>query len=223
MPCAHHVRALGSSALWQCRVKAQGLCSQGLPHAALPSPGSSWKSLLGTYFPKKCGFLAERCSGEGGFQRGSDAKTSEEFFLQLYKVIFRKAELAGSAAPVFFGGLLPQMSLPPWPHLRLFPCVPLAAQARVVPADQYCTSALGRDRHPGAAVFLPGSAAPAGFARERETGSTGNWPPFPGGIGLWALLAARASGTRRFTNVVTAYQGIVVWITAKSQNEQIPV
>lgn len=152
MPCAHHVRALGSSALWQCRVKAQGLCSQGLPHAALPSPRSSWKCLLGTNFPKKCGFLAEHCSGEGGFQRG--CQNFGGVFLQLYKVIFRKAELAGSAAPVVFGGLLPQMSLPPWPHLRLFPCVPLAAQARVVPADQYCTSALGRDRHPGALLLL---------------------------------------------------------------------
>lgn len=140
-------------------------------------------------------------------------------------MIFRKAELAGSAAPVFFGGLLSQISLPPSPRLHLLPCVSLAVQARLVPvcqADKYCKSALGRDRHPGAVVFLPGSAAPAGFAHERETGSTGNWPPFPGGIGLWALPAARASGTRRFTNVVTAYQGIVVWITAKSQNEQIP-
>lgn len=56
VPCARHIRALGSSALWQCGVKAQGLCSQGLPHAALLSPGSSWKCLLGTNFPKNGAF-----------------------------------------------------------------------------------------------------------------------------------------------------------------------
>jgi len=78
--------------------------------------------------------------------------------------------------------------------------------------------------YPRAVMFLPGCAVSTGFVREREIGSAGNWPPVPGGTGLQVLLAAWASGMRQSTDVVTAYQGIVVWITvSESQDEQISV
>lgn len=137
-------------------------------------------------------------------------------------MIFRKAELASCASPVFFGGLLSPISLPPLP--LGVPVCPWQGRHTWSPCARLINIAKcsGTRQTPQGCAVLTWLCCSCCLCSPREIGSAGNWPPCPAGIALWALLAAPASGTRWFTTVVTAYQGIVVWITAKSQNEQIP-